>query len=156
MQTLPIQAAAQAVKTRGSLRLITYFKGKETKAQRGEVTCSESHRLALPDSQSRSPSRTPSPPSPVPLRALISAALSQSYTLPWRSRCFRQLPTLLGQLRETSNPSSPSHFPSFTPDAHQTHQTQFKSNSLWLWWLTIKIIPPPPTSPCGSPASLHM
>lgn len=43
-------------------RSITCFKGKETKAQRGEVTCSESHRLTLPDSQSRALSRTPGSP----------------------------------------------------------------------------------------------
>lgn len=48
-ETLPVLATVQAVKTMGSLRLTTYFRGEETKAQRGKVTCLESHGEPWPD-----------------------------------------------------------------------------------------------------------
>lgn len=91
VKTLPVGAAARAAKTVGSLRPTPWFRGEETKAQRGGVTSLESHsrslaRLPVQPGLLPAPRGLLTPTSSRP--GLTSAALSHRYshTLPWGPR----------------------------------------------------------------------
>lgn len=130
-QTLPTQATAQAVKTVGSLRLTTSFRGEETKAQRGRVMCPEAHSWTPAWLQSRALFKTPdSLSSAAPLHALTSTARHKVPPLPGDPDPLGDCPLFWDnseKLQAPGSPSQASHFPSFTADAFQT---RVRSNSL--------------------------